>query len=84
VASHNNRANNVRSFICFKCKRTIEKGQYVYKVKLDDGSEVFSHGGECLHNAPISLKRLPMRDGDWWVRKLGKLCPTCGNLVGDP
>jgi len=69
------------NYICFHCKKPIGKGQYLYKVKLDDGSEHYSHGGECLHSAPISQKRRPMRDGDWWAKSLGKLCPTCGNLM---
>jgi len=64
--------------ICEACGEPI-RGQYVYEVKLDDGKIVLSHGGSCLDK--WSIKRVPVKAPDWWVRLLGETCSVCCQLI---
>jgi hypothetical protein len=55
---------------CDSCGFIIEKGQYAYEVKLDDGTLKHSHGGKCLSVFGKMIKRIPIKDPDWWVRDI--------------
>lgn len=59
---------------CWKCKREFTNPEYVNIVKLDDGSIHYVHGGACS-DVDIGKHRLPMKDGDWWIRRVGTMQP---------
>lgn len=56
--------------ICDSCGEAIEKIQYVYEVKLDDGTIKHSHGGACLAKFSDQIKRIPIKAPDWWIRSI--------------
>lgn len=45
--------------ICATCGSPVRQGDYVYQIKLDDGSIVETHGGGCIPNGKIGAHRLP-------------------------
>jgi hypothetical protein len=55
--------------ICVACNQPIRKDQYLYKVKLDDGKIVFSHGYPCIEQFKIDRPK-PITTPDWWVQRV--------------
>jgi hypothetical protein len=60
--------------ICWTCKKQFINNEFVNIVKLDDGTIHYVHGGKCA-DVPIGKHRLPMRNGDWWIRRVGIMQP---------
>ena len=59
---------------CWTCGKHFVNDEYVNIVKLDNGEIHYVHGGKCS-NVPIGKHRLPMRNGDWWFRRVGIMRP---------
>ena len=57
---------------CWSCSKKFVGGEFVNIVKLDDGTIHYVHGGKCSE-VPIGKDRLPMKDGDWWIRRMGMI-----------
>ena len=56
--------------ICATCGSPVRQGDYVYQIKLDDGSIVETHGGGCIPSGKIGKHRLPLVKPDWWIRQV--------------
>ncbi len=54
------------SEVCFFCKKNFKDDEYVYAIKLDDGTVVLSHGYPCCDKA--NIRRLPVNPPDWWIK----------------
>jgi hypothetical protein len=54
--------------ICDACNQPIEKDQFAYEIKLDDGSIKHSHGYPCCYK--FEVKRVPIIQPDWWIRQI--------------
>ncbi len=57
--------------ICDACHKPIEKDQFVYEFKLDDGTIKQAHGGKCTDVFAMQIKRMvPIVAPDWWIRQV--------------
>ena len=52
---------------CEVCGEPFKKDQYVYEIKLDDGTIIKSHGYPCCDR--VQIKRIPLKANDWWIRQ---------------